>query len=82
MKKVIAFTTAAAVVAGCSNIGTVNGVPVNRGTTTVSTQGAPTYCEANPEICIIAGALALGAIGYLINEAGGDPTEPGDADPA
>ena len=67
MKKVIAVTTAAALLAGCSNIAEVNDVPVNRGAV-MSTQNAPTYCEANPAICIIGAAIGLGAVGYLINQ--------------
>lgn len=67
MKKIIALTACGALLAGCANVGTVNGVPVNQGATT-STQGAQPYCEANPAVCIIGGAVGLGILGYLINE--------------
>jgi hypothetical protein len=79
MKKAIALTTCAALLAGCSNIGTVNGVPVGDNAI-VSRQGSSTYCEANPAICIIGGALAVGVLGYLINEAndGGSTNGPDD----
>ena len=84
MNKAIALTTCAALLAGCSNIGRVNGVPVNQGDT-VSSQGSQTYCQANPAICIIGGIVAVGVLGYVINEAndggGGsaddDPVTPG-----
>ena len=73
MKKAIALTTCAALLAGCSNIGTVNGVPVGKNAQ-VSSQGSQTYCQANPAVCIIGGAVAVGVLGYAISEAndGGD----------
>lgn len=73
MKKVITLTTVAALLAGCSNIGTVNGVPVGRNAQ-VSTQGEQTYCQANPAVCIIGGAVAVGVLGYIISEANGGGT--------
>ena len=68
MKKAIALTTCAALLAGCSNIGEVNGVAVGDNAK-LSSQGSPTYCQANPAICIIGGALAVGVLGYLVSEA-------------
>lgn len=67
MKKVIALFACGALLAGCANVGTVNGVPVNRGNTT-STQGKQPYCEANPAVCIIGGAVGIGILKYLINK--------------
>jgi hypothetical protein len=68
VKKTIALTTCAALLAGCSNIGTINGVPVGQNAT-VSSQGQQTYCQANPAVCIIGVAVGVGVLGYIINEA-------------
>jgi hypothetical protein len=68
MKKAIVLTTSAALLAGCSNIGTVNGVPVGKNAQ-VSSQGSQTYCQANPAVCIIGVAVGVGVLGYIINEA-------------
>ncbi len=74
MQAIITLATAAALVAGCSNIATVNGVPVNQSVTT-SSQGAESYCAANPAVCIIGGAVGLGIFGYMVRGTGpiGDP---------
>lgn len=74
MKKAIALTTCAALVAGCSNIGTVNGVPVGKNAQG-STQGEQTYCQANPAVCIIGGAVGLSLLMHLINEKSDDGSE-------
>lgn len=78
MKKAISLATCAALLAGCSNIGTVNGVPVAQDIQ-ASTRGEQAYCEANPAICIIGGAVAAGVLGYIINEAN-DGGGSGDTD--
>ena len=67
MKKAITLTAIAALLAGCSTIGTVNGVPVGP-QARVSTQNQQSYCAQNPAICIIGGALGLGVLGYLVNQ--------------
>jgi hypothetical protein len=78
MKKVVALTTCAALLAGCSSIGTINGVPVGKNAQ-VSTQGSQTYCQANPAVCIIGGAVGIGILKHLIDKAndGGDIGRPG-----
>lgn len=68
MRRIIALTICAGVLAGCSNIATVNGVPVNR-SATISTMDSQTYCEKNPAACIIGVAVGAGILGYIINEA-------------
>lgn len=81
MKKIIALTTCAALLAGCSNIGTVNGVPVGKNAQ-ASTQGSQTYCQANPAICILGVAVDVGVLGYVINEANdGDDSGSGGDEP-
>jgi hypothetical protein len=75
MEKVIALTTVVALLAGCSNIGTVNGVPVGENAR-VSTQNQQTYCQANPAVCIIGVAVGIGVLGYLVNQSGSGPSGP------
>ena len=72
MRKIITLTLCAGLMAGCSTIGSINGVPFNQ-PVSVSTQNAQTYCQANPAICIIGGALAVGAAGYLVNRGNDGP---------
>ena len=78
MRKLIPLTLCGALVAGCSTIGSVNGVPVNQ-PVSVSTQNAQTFCQTNPAICILGGALAVGAVGYLINQGNDDGDQLRDA---
>lgn len=78
MNKVIALTTCAALLAGCSNIGTVNGIPDGKNAQ-ISTQGSPTYCQANPAICIVGVAVGVGVLGYVVNQANSNDDD-GDID--
>lgn len=75
MNTLMTLMTGASLVAACSTIGTVNGVPVNQ-PTSLSTQNTPSYCAARPAICILGVALGLGAPGYLVNQS--DDNGPGD----
>ena len=68
------FPLIAALLAGCSTIGTVNGVPVGRNAT-VSTMNEQSYCAQNPAICIIGGAIGLGVLGYLVNQGNNGPDD-------
>ena len=62
--------TAAAMVAGCSSVGEVNGVPVNRGAT-LSSQSEPAgFCARQPAVCILGGALAVGVIAAVASDGG------------
>lgn len=70
MKSILILTTCAALLAGCSSIGTINGVPVNRAR--VSTMNDPNYCEQHPARCIVGFAIGLGLVGYLANR---DPVD-------
>lgn len=72
MKKAITAIVCAGALAGCSNIATVNGIPVGDNTT-VSTQNMPSYCQENRAMCIIGGALAAGALVYLVNQNDDEP---------
>jgi hypothetical protein len=67
MKKVFTLTAIAALLAGCSNIATVNGVPVGAHAR-VSSQNSQSYCAQNPAVCIIGGAVGVGILGYLVNQ--------------
>ena len=51
----IVALTASAMVAGCSNIGTINGVRMN-----ATTAPDATYCGQHPEVCILAGIAIVG----------------------
>ncbi len=75
MKKVLVSGAVAALLAGCSNIGHINGVPVGPNAH-VSSQGTPTYCQANPAICIIGGVVAAGVVGFVISEANDGSSAP------
>jgi uncharacterized lipoprotein YajG len=69
LKKSLLCATTFAMLAGCSNIGTVNGVPVG---VNAATQSQQTYCAQNPAICIIGGAVAIGVIAKIAdNDSGG-----------
>ena len=80
MKKAITLTAIAALLAGCSTIGTVNGVPVGP-SARVSTMNEQSYCAQNPAICIIGGAIGLGVLGYLVNQSNGDSCSGGCNEP-
>ena len=69
--KLITTLTSAALVAGCSSIGTVNGVPVGK-QAQVSTQSGPDYCERNRAVCIVGGIFAVGAAIYLFDQMNND----------
>ena len=47
--------SAALAVAGCSNVGSINGIRMN-----ASTAPDATYCDANPEICVLGAAAIVG----------------------
>ena len=67
--------------AGCSSIGSVNGVRMGA-------TDAPdaTYCDKNPAVCIVAGVAVVGGIAYAIHEARDDddntPAPAKEAEPA
>lgn len=77
-KAFLALTTCAAL-AGCSSVGTVNGVPVNRGAT-LSSQSEPAgFCARQPAVCILGGALAVGLVAAVASDGGdGGGGNPGD----
>ena len=54
-----------ALLAGCSQIGTVNSVDVQRVT---GENSNATYCQKNRTLCIIGGAAVLGGAALIIRE--------------
>ena len=61
----IQLSLIASLLAGCSNIGKINGQNISRVT---GENPNPTYCQSNPEICIIGIAAALGGTAIALNE--------------
>jgi hypothetical protein len=71
MHKTFLILATCAALAGCSSIGTVNGVPVNQDAR-LSTQSGQGYCARQPAVCILGGVVAVGAVAYLIDVANDD----------
>ena len=70
LRRPLLALTAAAMVAGCSSVGEVNGVPVNQGAT-LSSQSEPAgFCARQPAVCILGGALAIGMVAAVANDGG------------
>ncbi|MGG7568590.1 hypothetical protein ACQ5SO_20745 [Rhodovulum sp. DZ06] len=51
--------------AGCSSIGTINGVPVSR---SMAMEDDRSFCVRNKALCIIGIAVGVGAIAYGMSE--------------
>ncbi|PID37269.1 MAG: hypothetical protein CSA70_12155 [Rhodobacterales bacterium] len=71
MRKLITLAICTAVLAGCSNIGTVNGVPVNK-KARAEKMGEGHYCAQNPAVCIVGGVVAVGVLKHLIDKGNDD----------
>jgi hypothetical protein len=69
MHKTFLILATCAALAGCSSVGTVNGVPVNQDTR-LSTQSEQGYCARQPAVCILGGVLAVGAVAALVDDGG------------
>ncbi len=48
-------------VTGCSNLGQINGVPVNQDVSNLDA-AQMTYCERQPIVCILGAAVVVGVI--------------------
>ena len=71
LRRPLLALTSAAMVAGCSSIGDVNGVPVNQGATLSSQSVQAGFCTRQPAVCILGGVLVVGAIAALASDGGG-----------
>ena len=71
MRKLIAAAACLAMVSGCANIGTVNGVQIGQKASEVPQPKQRTFCDRNPLICVAGGvaAVAVGAI-VIVNANG------------
>lgn len=66
----IASLAALGVLAGCSTIGEVNGVPVG-GNATMSSQSAEApFCARQPAVCILGAAVLVGVVGAATSSGG------------
>lgn len=63
--KLIASLAALGVLAGCANIGEVNGVPVGQNATVSAQSAEDPFCARQPEVCILGAALLLGVVGAV-----------------
>lgn len=61
MKLILALAASAALVSGCSSIGTVNGVPITSDAT-LSTQNGGSFCQQNAAVCTVGAIVALGLL--------------------
>lgn len=73
VKPILVLTTCAGLLAGCSSIGTINGVAIDRAS--VSSMNDPDYCDQHPVRCIVGLAIGLGLVGSLANR---DPVDSRD----
>src|SRR6056297_3043248 len=82
LRRPLLALTAAAIVAGCSCIGEVNGVPVNRDATMSSQSEPASFCARQPAVCILGGVVAVGVIAAVATGGGDGAVATGGGDGA
>ena len=68
--KLIASMAALGVLAGCSTIGEVNGVPVGSNATVSSQSAEAPLCARQPAVCILGAAVLVGVVGAAASSGG------------